>query len=179
MVSKELKGLALDCETNSKDPRHDPDFRLLGVSYANQRDADYLPVGHIGSGNRDKSEVVSFLQERIVYSNIIVCHNSKFDLLVLKRGLGLDLYNSNWYCTMLMQHFIDENLPNKSLDFLGKYHFNETKVHDERMKTIIDGPGWGFIPEWLIRDYAIQDAKLTLKLFYMLYPTFVSEGFDD
>lgn len=175
-----LKALSLDTETNGKDPRHDPDFKLLGLSYAkdNGTNAEYLPVGHIGKGNLDVGFVLRRMHELLDSCNTIVFHNAKFDLLTLKRGLGLDLYGSNWYDTMLIQHFIDENLPNKSLDFLGKYHFNETKVHDERMKTIINGPGWGFIPAWLISDYAIQDAKLTLKLFYKLYPLFERQGFN-
>lgn len=176
-----IQAIAIDTETNGKDPRHDPDFKLLGVSYAyddRRIESDYISVGHLGGQNVSVSDVLRTLQSRLELCDTIVFHNAKFDLLTLKKGLGLDLYNSNWYDTMLMQHFIDENLPNKSLDFLGKYHFNETKVHDERMKTIINGPGWGFIPAWLISDYAIQDAKLTLKLFYKLYPLFERQGFN-
>lgn len=171
--------LAIDTETNGLDPRFDNSFRLLGLSYAFQGDnSAYLPVGHIGSDIALRTTLVlqelSGLVDRSTY---IVFHNAKFDLLTIKRGLGLDLYDSNWFDTMLMQHMIDENLPNKSLEYLGKLYFNEGKEKDEKFTQFIKTFGWGFLPEWMVKPYAIQDAKLTLKLFLYLYPEFERQGF--
>lgn len=176
-----ISAIAIDTETNGSDPRHDPDFKLLGVSYTSDllAESDYIPVGHYGNGNTSIQDALRTLRYHLDTHNTVVFHHAKFDLLTLQRGLGLDLYSSNWYDTMLMQHFVDENLPNKSLDYLAKHHFNEAKVHDERMKTIINGPGWGYIPIWLMTPYAIQDTVLTLKLFHKLYPLFVEQGFDN
>lgn len=173
-----MKALAIDTETNALDVRCDPNFKLLGVSYACQGEAGYLPVGHFGKGNTPVLNALQKLRCLLDDASHVVFHNAKFDLQVLKRGLGLDLYSSNWYDTMLMQHMVNENLPSKALDFLGKHYFGIGKEKDEAFETFLKGPGWGFIPVWMMEPYAIQDAKLTLRLFELLYPMFISEGFD-
>lgn len=173
-----IKVLSIDTESNGLDIRYDPDFRMLGLSYSNGRECEYLPVGHLGGGNLDIGTVVSKLQELIHDADAIVFHNAGYDIPCIKLGLGLDLWDSNWYCTMHMQHFLDENFPNKSLDYMAKMHLGKTKVHDERMESFIKGMGWGFIPAWLMEEYAKQDASLPLELFDVLYPDFVAQGFD-
>jgi DNA polymerase I-like protein with 3'-5' exonuclease and polymerase domains len=140
--------------------------------------SDYIPVGHVGGENVSVLDALRILRCELELCDAVVFHNSKFDLLTIKRGLGLDLYQENWYDTMLMQHMIDENLPSKALDYLGKHHFGEGKEKDEAFEAFINGPGWGFVPIWMMEPYAIQDAKLTLRLFELLYPEFVKQGFD-
>lgn len=178
-----MKTLSIDTETNAKDVRYDPDFRMLGLSYAYKEDnrhtcSAYIPVGHFGGHNVELGQAVSTVQALLEDASQIVFHNAGFDLQVILRGLGLDLSGLNWYDTMIMQHFIDENFPNKSLDFMAKIHLGKEKVHDQRMTDFINGLGWGFIPAWLIEEYARQDAVLTLEIFEILYPEFVRQGFD-
>lgn len=105
-----------------------------------------------------------------------VFHNAKFDLVCLER-LGFDLWDKEWFDTMLMQHFIDENIPNKSLDYLGKHYFGEGKEVSPEFSQFIDSFGWEFLPVSMVEPYAIQDAKLTLKLFHHLLPLFKAQGF--
>lgn len=171
--------LAIDVETNARDVRSDPLFRVLGVSYANSEGVSgYI---HIGRAGKDSMSMAVLLRELFSYvdgASRYVFHNAKFDLLCLHR-IGIDLYHRRWYDTLLMAHFLDENLPNKSLDYLGKLYFNEGKERDEKFVQFVECFGWEFLPQWMLEPYAIQDAKLTLRLFEYLYPKFVKEGFDD
>lgn len=171
--------LAIDTETNARDPRYDPSFRLLGVSYAtSDSEGLYLPIGHIGDTRNVLPELVlQQLSSEVERSDFLVFHNAKFDLLTLYKGLGLDLYEANWFDTMLMQHMVNENLPSKALDFLGKYHFNEGKAKNEEFDKFIKTFGWSFLPVWMIEPYAVQDAILTWKLFQLLYPEMERQGF--
>lgn len=169
--------LAIDTETNAKDVRSDPDFRVLGVSFASDNgDADYLPLGHLGTSEETKRLGLSKLRRLVVSARILVFHNAKFDLEVLSR-LGIDVWDRLWFDTMLMQHFIDENLPNKSLEYLGKLHLGEGKEKDEEFTRFVKVFGWEFLPESMVKPYAIQDALLTYKLFCKLLPLFEEQGF--
>lgn len=171
--------LAIDVETNARDARSDPLFRVLGVSYANSEGVSgYIHLGRAGS---DPLSMAVLLRELFSYvdgASRYVFHNAKFDLLCLER-IGCNLRLGNWFDTMMMAYFLDENLPNKSLDYLGKLYFNEGKDKDEQFTRFVDCFGWEFLPEWMIKPYAIQDAKLTLKLFEYLYPKFVEHGYLD
>ena len=181
-----MRVLALDTETNGRDHRCDPDFRMLGLSYA-YRDrkkcsktiSGYLPIGH-QKGNVSRDLFLSVMRGLLERSDAIVFHNAKFDIPVIKRSTDneLDLWDYNWYDTMLMQHMINENLLNKSLDYLGKLYFNEGKEKSDAFDHIVNNLGWGWLSVGLVRDYAIQDAILTLRLFEYLYPKFVKEGFN-
>jgi DNA polymerase I-like protein with 3'-5' exonuclease and polymerase domains len=170
--------IALDVETNAKDVRYDPLFRVLGVSYAmsNSEDKGYIALGHSGIDGRVFSIRLRSLRRLLESAESYVFHNAKFDLQCFER-LGINLYDSQWYDTMLMQHMLDENLPSKSLDYLGKHYFNVGKEVSEEFENFLKCFGWEFVPEWMIRDYAIQDAVLTLNLFNRLMPEFISQGF--
>lgn len=174
-----MKILAIDTESNALDVRCDPHFKMLGLSYSFEGVQEYLPIGHIGGPNLDKSYVLSLLQSFISSADIICFHNAKYDIPALIREFPeIDWWRLNWYCTMLMSHMIDENFFDKSLDALGLFHFGIGKEKSEAFKTFIKGPGWAFLPVWLTEDYAKQDAKLCRDLFRKLYPVFQSEGFD-
>ncbi len=181
--SNSILTVALDCETNGQDPR-DPfsSYQLLGVSYADSDGASgYLSIGHLAGNTHSTVSAVSFLRGRYLDSDstTFVFHNAKFDLRCIHRGLGLDLYKTNWYDTMLMQHFIDENMFNKSLDALAYKYFRERKAVSDVLSHFINGPGWPFIPVSVMEPYAIKDAELTLRIFQRIYPDFKEQGFDD
>lgn len=169
--------LAIDVETNARDVRYDPLFRVLGVSFANSEgESEYVALGHRGLPTFQMDLAMSRLRSHMECATRIIFHNAKFDLRALQR-IGFDLRIADWYDTMLMAHMLDENLPNKGLDYLGKLYFNEGKEKDEEFTRFVDCFGWEFLPEWMIKPYAIQDAKLTLKLFDFLYPKFVEYGY--
>lgn len=174
-----LKILSIDTETNALDSRCDPYFKMLGVSYSFEGVQAYLPIGHIGGPNLDKSYVLSLLQDLVSSADIICFHNAKYDLVALCREFPeIDWWGLNWYCTMLMYHMIDENFFDKSLDAVGKHLFGIGKEKSDEFKAIIKGPGWAFLPVWLTEDYAKQDASLCKDIFLQLIHVFQSEGFD-
>lgn len=169
--------VAIDVETNARDVRFDPLFRVLGVSWANS-EGNYGYI-HLGRSRDDRGLLALSLQKvssLVASASRYVFHHAKFDLLCLRR-LGFDLRLDSWFDTMLMAHMLDENLPNKGLDYLGKLYFNEGKEKDEEFTRFVECFGWEFLPEWMIKPYAIQDARLTLKLFDYLYPKFVEHGY--
>lgn len=169
--------IALDVETNARDPRCDPTFSVLGVSYASDSGlSGYLAMGHRGTSHEQMAVSLSELRRLVVGASRFVFHNAKFDLVCLER-LGFPLWDKEWYDTMLMAHFIDENLPNKGLDYLGKHYFDEGKEVSEEFSNFLKVFGWEFMPQWMIEPYAIQDAKLTLRLFFHLLKEFTSQGF--
>lgn len=173
----EFEILGLDTETNAEDVRCSPDFRVLGVSYASDKGhLGYLSIGHLSTTKEQSQLALQKLRRLVDSARILVFHNAKFDLEVLLR-LGIDLWDRVWFDTMLMQHFIDENLPNKSLDYLGKLHLNEGKEKDEEFVRFVKIFGWGFLTQKMVEEYAIQDAKLALNLFLFLMPEFKRQGF--
>jgi DNA polymerase I len=176
-----VRVLAIDTETNAMDPR-DPgnDFKLLGVSTSFEGVSEYFPLGHLAH-NYSFWAVKQSVQRLVSDADVVVFHNAKFDLPVLQRGLDLDLWKTNWYCTLLMAHFLDENLAYRGgygLDNLASTYLGKNKVKDPSMRDFIDGPGWAFVPVWMIAPYAKQDADLTKELFLYLYDSFRRSGFD-
>lgn len=174
-----MRVVAIDLEHNGKDPRCDRDFTLLGVSYANSEGmADYIPLGHYDVDANLPYEVgVSILRREVGQSTHIVFHNAKHDLVSLERGIGLSFWKVPWFDTLLMQQCVNENIPDKGLDALGQRYFGEGKEVSPDFERFLKAFGWAFVPSWMIRDYAIQDAKLTLKIFYKLWPDFVEQGY--
>lgn len=171
-----MKPLVLDIETNGRDVRWDPDFRGLGLAFASDTEAGYIAYGHLSDSTYTMDEAKAKLVQLTEEYDTFIFHNMKFDIPAIGRSLGVDLWNRNVYDTMLMTHWLHENMPVKSLDACGKKFVGEGKVDDPRMKHYTEGSlGWGLIPRYIIEPYAIQDAKLTLKLFKKLWPDFESE----
>lgn len=177
--------ISLDFETSGHDVRWHPDWKVLGWAWAYRSGSSwdgysilshYAAVGHLDS-NSDYPEIEygnlkSLLSEP---GNTWVWHNAKHELECLRR-LGLPIPEKH-YDTMLMAHFLNENLVNKGLDYLGRHYIGEgkAKTEDQDKFTKID---WGLLPRWLAAPYARQDAELTLKLFEKLHPMFVKEGYE-
>lgn len=171
--------IAFDVETNAEDPRtpFDNGFRVLGVSFCSDQGMEgYVPLGHNGCSPESHSLGMQRLRSLLGRADRLVFHNAKFDLMCFDR-LGFPLWDWDWYDTMLMQHMIDENLPNKGLDYLGKLHFDDGKEKDEAFVNFLEVFGWSFMPQWMIEPYAIQDARITLKLFHYLMALMEEHGY--
>ncbi len=169
--------LVLDTESNGLDLRWDPKAKVTGISYCSDRiTPQYLAVGHMHDNTHTVEEAAGLICGVIPEYDAVVAHNMKYDLIAL-RSVGIEV--GKFYDTMLMAHWINENWPNKSLDWLGNELLGEKKVHDPLMESIINSLGWGFIPVDVISPYAKQDVALTHKLFKYLYPLFQAEGFDE
>lgn len=106
----------------------------------------------------------------------LVFHAAKHDKQALL-DFGIDI-GQNYYCTMLMTHFINEELPSKSLDSVSRFYGGNPKNRSKVMQKLIDRFGWGMLPVELVNPYAANDAQITGELFQKLLPTFRKEGFD-
>lgn len=172
-----MKILGIDTESNGRDYRYDPKAVTTGVSLASSpTSGKYYPINHeigVNLGPEGLAEV----RKRIDDADILVFHNRKHDRLALKQ-LGIDIDHKQTYCTMLMVHFLHENLPNKSLDYVCKRFGVEGKDKSPLMEQFIKCLGWGGIPVEVMRPYAERDAEAPYELFEKLYPRFCAEGYD-
>ena len=172
--------VAVDTETNGADIRDGSGYcQGVSVSFHVSHTAPplscYLPFRHTRD-NLDKL-CLAQLKEALESASILIFHNAKFDLVSLKT-LGID-YQGKFYDTMLMAHWIDENILNKSLDSLSKmYCGNEGKKISPHFAGILDIYGWADMPSKEIVEYAANDALITLELFDTLYPEFRLQEFD-
>jgi DNA polymerase I-like protein with 3'-5' exonuclease and polymerase domains len=168
--------MAVDTETNGGDVRDGTGF-CVGISAAiknlNTYYFTYVPVAHY-EGNVDEDTKQLFFQ-LINSRQRIIMHNAKFDLeSFLTAKLEI---TTRWYCTMMMAHFLNENVP-KGLDWLSKNELkNEGKVKKD-FKSIWKLRMGHMIPVAEMELYAGIDTVRTLQLFEKLYPFFVESGFD-
>lgn len=172
-----MKVLAVDTESNGKDYRHDPEARTIGVSHADSPSTGaYFPFKHELGGNLGP-DALAEVKRTIDNAEAIACHNLKHDILALD-DLGIDIRKKKIYCTMLMTHWVDENLPNKSLDYVSRSYGGKPKVKSDLMAKFVKVFGWGGIPVEVIRERAENDAEITNDLFHKIYPTWKAEGFE-
>lgn len=171
--------IAVDTETNGKDVRDGRGF-CIGISVAifldNTYYSAYFPVAH--DEDNVEEEVKQFLFRVIVSRSRVIFHNAKFDLISLQTA-GFNLTIPIWYCTLMMTHMLNENVP-KGLDWLAKNELGESgKEKPPEWQFFFTLYGWSSkFPARVMALYACEDAVLTLKLFYRLYPFFVESGFD-
>lgn len=169
--------MAVDTETNGLDIRDGRGF-CVGISAAvkssNTYYYSYFPVAH-NEGNIE-SETKELLFHLIESRDRIIFHNAKFDLDSMLTA-GYSGKYIKWYCTMMMAHFLNENVP-KDLDSLSKRLLGNTgKVTKDYADIWKMGLGH-MIPVAEIEQYAGIDTVRTLQLFYRMYPYFVKSGFD-
>lgn len=172
--------LAVDTETNGKDVRDGRGF-CIGISLAfrigNNIHSRYFPVAHT-EGNIDDG-MLDYLFQLLENHPCLVMHNAKFDLVSLKTA-GFKGKIKRWYCTMLMAHMLNENLPSKALDWLAK-NVLEREGKKKSPLWILMHSIYGWSPDFpagVMAEYAGEDAVIALELYEFLHPLFVKEGFD-
>lgn len=140
---------------------------LLGCSVAHPGlETMYFPWTHKEDVNID-SEVDEYLRHVIRTVPYRIFHNAAHDIIALP-----ELFDLPFVDTMIMGHMVDENVMSKSLDYMGKYYCDESKIANPLMESIIKTMGWYYVPFELMNAYAGQDALLTMKLFIKLLPKY-------
>lgn len=169
--------IPVDTESNGLDNRFHPDHKTMGISVwlPGWRTGKYFPFNH-RYGNCEPELLPVFKALFEDPSKTLVFHNAKHDIKALQY-FGIEC-TDNYYDTMLMTHFIREELPSKSLDYVSKTYGGDPKNRGKVMQKIIDRFGWGAVPIEMMTPYASNDAKITGELFMKLLPTFRKEGFD-
>lgn len=168
--------MAIDTETNFTDKYHDR--YCLGVSFATDRGHYYVPVGH---QKWFDFEPVNLIVPPDLFETVeapIVFHNAAFDLMVLNK-LGIRIPTGNVWDTMLMSHFIDENVKGAdsghSLDSLASRYLKENKKTKLAKAMKAD---WERIPPYVMATYAETDALLTWDLYKILMEYMEAEWID-
>jgi DNA polymerase-1 len=163
--------LVIDTESNGYDFRHDSRARLMGIAIA------YKIHGDIQAEYWAIDELTEEWRNVILTHPRLVFHNAKYDLVALACA-GIDVMSRPFYDTMLMGHWVDENMPSKSLDWMSKRYGGKPKLKSKEMAGIIKKEGWGAIPLPMMREYSANDAFITYELWEKLYPIFCREGYD-
>lgn len=169
--------MAVDTETNGQDIRDGRGYCVgisAAVKFQGKYHSAYFPVAHYEDNVQPDIKELLFhitsTRERIVF------HNAKFDIVSLKTA-GHSGKFIRYYCTMLMAHMLNENVP-KGLDWLAKNELKEPGKVQADFKNIWKMGLGHMIPVAEMERYAGTDAVLALKLFEKLHPLFVKSGFD-
>lgn len=184
----EILGLALVCKVIAIDTEGtsitDTDYRDgtgygFGISISGRRRSGdlfscYYPTRHTSGNVSDR--VRENLYDVVRGHPCVVFHNAKHDIVALET---MGIKRSQFYCTMLMQNYINENVISKKLNDLGMRYFNEGKATGPMFQAMLALHGYHpNFPANIMAEYAAKDAELTLRLFEKLYPHFKKQGFD-
>jgi DNA polymerase-1 len=162
--------ICYDSETTGLDAN---DAEMVGMSFAvKPYEAWYVPVP------ADQEAAKKLLQHFVpLFDNEAITwvgQNIKYDMLVLK-WYGIEL-KGNIYDTMLV-HYVIEPDGRRSMDLLSAQYLSYEPVHIEELigkKGKAQGTMRDVAVE-KIKDYAAEDADITLQLKYALHPGLASK----
>lgn len=96
-------------------------------------------------------------------------HNAFFDIQVTDR-IGAPIPKNNVYCTLVMDHYIDENRwPSFELEVVAKDRLGFAKESD--LKKVMKKE-WDNTPDFVMARYAETDADLHRRLYNQMLPEF-------
>ena len=168
----EIGEFAIDTETNSLDA-HKAD--LVGISLCYKPGyAGYIPLSHKSGKNLDSSKVLKILKPYLEDKSIKkIGQNIKFDFIIFyKRGIKLNSLED----TMLMSYVLDAGKNRHNLDTLAEIHLQHKNIS---FKDIV-GTGkkqinFSEVKIASAKDYAAEDADITLRLYKIFLQNLRSE----
>jgi DNA polymerase-1 len=183
--------VAVDTETTSLDAMQ---AELVGVSLAVEPgEAAYLPLAHVApgvarpageldfggapvpvAGQVDRAAALAALRPLLEDPSVLkVGQNIKYDALVLARsGIAVGPVDD----TMLISYVLDGGAHGHGMDELAQLHLgHKTITYDEVTGTGKNRIGFAEVPLDRARDYAAEDADITLRLHRLLRPRLVAE----
>ncbi len=169
-------GFVIDLETTSLDPLS---ADIVGVSVASDEDvAYYVPVGHTSGEGLSREEALSALRPLLEDEELPKFgQNQKYDYEVLRRA-GIEMRPLS-FDTMIASYLLDPNRRQHNLAALALAHLNR------RMVPIEDLIGRGSaqmsfadVSVEQARDYACEDAEVTLRLRDLLGPAVAEAGLE-
>lgn len=177
--------VAIDTETTGLTPSR---VKLVGISLCAQAGhAAYIPLGHhgmqdlLGDNNNGPTivqlpvdHVMAALKEVLEDKSIIkIGHNIKYDLqMFFPHGIEITPVHD----TMLMSYVLDGTKHGHGLEELGKTMLGlETISYDAVTGTGKNRITFDQVPIDRARDYAAEDADLTLRLYDLLKARLVPE----
>ena len=167
----ESKTIAVDTETTGLDYM---DADIVGISLATKPGkAAYIPFGHTTEVNPkqlSKELVLKKLKPLLESSNKnIIGQNIKFDRNIFSQnGITLGKIKQD---TMLMSYILDASATRHNLDALAKFYLNyRTTTFEEVAGKGAKQVSFDQVPLEQAKDYASEDADITLRLFEKLEP---------
>ena len=179
--------VAVDTETTSLDSMR---AELVGVSLSVEPGrACYIPLAHAapGGGTADLIEGAAEAPSQIPLDDAVralkplledpgvlkIGHNIKYDMEVLAR-YGIDVAPVD--DTMLLSYVLEAGMHGHGLDELCKLHFDHVNIKF----SDVAGSGrnavtFAEVPLDAARDYAAEDADMTLRLHRLLKPRLVAD----
>ena len=189
--------VAVDTETTSLDSLR---AELVGVSLSLAEPVEgaracYIPLGHVaprtqgsldlagdGGGKKgggapkqiDLKMAVAALKPLLEDAGVLkVLHNAKYDSEVFARyGIALGPIDD----TMLLSYVLEGGLHGHGLDELAALHVGHTNIkYSDVTGTGKNQVGFAEVPLEAARDYAAEDADMTLALHRLFKPRLVAE----
>ena len=188
--------IAIDTET------HDPnlkslgpggfrkDGKLVGISIATDSGYnEYFPIAHEGGGNLNNDQVVDFIDKLLKLKKKLIFANALYDMEWLNSHdsrLAFTKHHSI-YDIQAIEHLLDENKLKYSLESLSQYYLKKSKYEAELEQAIQFNFGKkAKVKENLwklhansVREYAKEDALLTLQIFQKQLPRIKTEDVED
>ena len=183
----DLKGIdivAVDLETYDPDLKTKGSGAVRGVGYVcgigvcTGKQTLYFPIRHAMSGNLDPNSTWETLNKKLFQNPNIkkVFHNAMYDVCWIRAESGL-MPKGQLLDTMIAASVIDENRMRYTLDSISRDYLTEAKykydLQDKSLKEFgIKDPlnNMHKLPYSLVKDYAEQDVRLTLKLWNIFEP---------
>lgn len=167
-ISNSKTPVAIDLETNYTN--HQRLRFCLGIAVSFEDQDWYIPVGHKNWAGFD-FESSNLQVPPNIFADIsadIIFHNAKGIDLPTLDALGVHVPRERIWDTMIMHHYIDENIKKKDgghdLETLSKRYLKEEKLNVKK----IDENLWPHTPPYLMEKYATRDSRNTLDLYSLL-----------
>jgi DNA polymerase-1 len=156
--------LTLDTE-HSKDLfyTYEDGFYLTCVGVLVDKEPTMFWFDH--SEKERETDVIAKLQSLIDWADVIVMHNAKHDIGVL-RGFGFNFKDTPLHCTMVSEYLIrgQDKKMNFSLDATAERHGVEKKL--DAVKQLWDsGVDTYDIPADLLKEYCLKDCEITRYIY--------------
>jgi DNA polymerase I len=176
--------VAFDTETTSLDPMK---AELVGIALATEPGQGcYVPLGHKAPGTQgglalaeappqiDREQALQRLKPLLEDPGVLkIGHNIKYDIeLIARHGIRIAPIDD----TMILSYVLEGGAHAHGLDELAEQHLNHKTIRYEdvvgsgKAQTTFD-----YVPLDKARDYAAEDADVTLRLQRALRPLLLGE----
>ena len=170
LLSKQEQ-FCFDTETTGIDPNQ---AEMVGMSFAvKPSEAYYVPVPE----NREEARLIIEEFKPVFENRDIgkIAQNIKYDALMLK-WYGIEL-QGKFHDTMLIHYLLEPTLRH-NMDYLAETYLNYQPISIE---TLIGKKGkkqltMRDVPAEDVKEYAAEDADVTLQLWQKFYPQLKTEG---
>ena len=168
----EIGEFAIDTETNSLDAHQ---ANLVGISLCYKPGySGYIPLAHKFGKNLDELKILKILKPYLEDKSIKkIGQNIKFDYIIFyKRGIKINSIED----TMLMSYVLDAGKNRHNLDTLAEIHLQHKNISfKELVGTGKKQLNFSEIDIDSAKDYASEDADITLRLYNLFLQNLKSE----